>query len=88
MNIEHTPPMHYLTLGSSTTNYRHKWTLNDIRMLLYFQDELKTYISRVLDEENEKWIKGEEPSMEDDCYVSHEVFVIIQVTLYFKLCQN
>lgn len=42
------------------------------------KDELKTYISRVLDEENEKWIKGEEPSMEDDCYVSHEVFVIIQ----------
>lgn len=57
-------------------------------MLLYFQDELKTYISRVLDEEKEKWIKGEEPSMEDDCYVSHEVFVIIQVTLYFKLYQD
>lgn len=89
MNIEHTLPVHYLTLGlSTTTNYRHKWTLNDIRMLLYFQDELKTYISRVLDEENEKWIKGEEPSMEDDCYVSHEVFVIIQVTPYFKIYQN
>lgn len=45
-----------------------------------FQDELKTCISRVLDEENEKWIKGEEPSIEDNCYVSHEAFDIIQVT--------
>lgn len=73
--------MHHLSLGSSTTDCRQQVDTECIRMLLYFQEELKTYISRVLDEENEKWLKGEEPSMEDGCYVSHEVFVIIQVTL-------
>ncbi|XP_041669012.1 tumor necrosis factor alpha-induced protein 2-like isoform X2 [Cheilinus undulatus] len=43
------------------------------------QDELKTYIVRVLDEAEQKWTKGEEPTMEDGCFVSHVAYDIIQL---------
>lgn len=49
---------------------------------------MKTCIRRVLDEERDKWTNGGEPSVEDDCYVSHEAIDIIQVTLEHKLHQN
>lgn len=47
--------------------------------LICFQDELKTYIGRVLEEAKEKWSKGEEPTREDGCFVSPVAYDIIQV---------
>ncbi|KAM7376384.1 hypothetical protein PAMP_006125 [Pampus punctatissimus] len=43
------------------------------------QSELTTYISRVLEEAKQKWDKGQEPSREDDCYVSPVAYDIIQL---------
>nr|XP_046269277.1 tumor necrosis factor alpha-induced protein 2-like isoform X2 [Scatophagus argus]XP_046269278.1 tumor necrosis factor alpha-induced protein 2-like isoform X2 [Scatophagus argus] len=43
------------------------------------EEELTTYIGRVLDEAKEKWSKGEEPTREDDCYASPLAYDIIQV---------
>ncbi|KAM9354476.1 tumor necrosis factor alpha-induced protein 2 [Pholidichthys leucotaenia] len=43
------------------------------------QNELATYISRVMDEAKEKWDKGEGPSREDGCYTVHVAYDIIQI---------
>ncbi|XP_034531833.1 tumor necrosis factor alpha-induced protein 2-like isoform X2 [Notolabrus celidotus] len=43
------------------------------------QEELKTYISRVLKEAEQKWRQGEEPTREDGCFVSHVAYDIIQL---------
>ncbi|KAM9341656.1 tumor necrosis factor alpha-induced protein 2 isoform 2-T2 [Symphorus nematophorus] len=43
------------------------------------QDELTTYIGRVLEEAKEKWDKGEEPAREDGCFVSPVAYDIIQL---------
>ncbi|XP_044022203.1 tumor necrosis factor alpha-induced protein 2-like isoform X1 [Siniperca chuatsi] len=43
------------------------------------QDELTTYIGRVLDEAKQKWNKGEEPKREDGCFVSPVAYDIIQL---------
>ncbi|XP_035530467.1 tumor necrosis factor alpha-induced protein 2-like isoform X2 [Morone saxatilis] len=43
------------------------------------QEELTTYIGRVLEDAKEKWIKGEEPSREDGCFVSPVAYDIIQL---------
>ncbi|XP_058471653.1 tumor necrosis factor alpha-induced protein 2-like isoform X1 [Solea solea] len=42
------------------------------------QGELMTYVGRILEEEKRKWNNGEEPAMEDGCYVSHVAYDIIQ----------
>ncbi|AWP15985.1 putative tumor necrosis factor alpha-induced protein 2 [Scophthalmus maximus] len=42
------------------------------------QGELTTYISRVLDEANQMWDNGEEPTKEDGYYVSPVAYDIIQ----------
>lgn len=49
------------------------------------QDDLTTYIHRVLEEAKEKWNKGEEPTREDGCFVSPVAYDIIQVK---KQCGN
>ncbi|XP_074548372.1 tumor necrosis factor alpha-induced protein 2-like [Halichoeres trimaculatus] len=43
------------------------------------QEELNTYISRVLEEAEQKWRQGEEPAREDGCYVSDVAYDIIQL---------
>ncbi|XP_020505357.1 tumor necrosis factor alpha-induced protein 2 isoform X1 [Labrus bergylta] len=43
------------------------------------QEELQTYIVRVLDEAEQRWRKGEEPTREDGCFVSHVAYDIIQL---------
>ncbi|KAI3367095.1 hypothetical protein L3Q82_008160 [Scortum barcoo] len=43
------------------------------------QDELMTYIRRVLEQEKENWNKGEEPKREDGCFISHVAYDIIQL---------
>ncbi|XP_051241123.1 tumor necrosis factor alpha-induced protein 2-like isoform X2 [Dicentrarchus labrax] len=43
------------------------------------QEELTTYIGRVLEDAEEKWIKGEEPTREDGCFVSPVAYDIIQL---------
>lgn len=48
-------------------------------MLLCVQDELTTYVGRVLDGAKEKWSKGEEPTREDGCFVIPVAYDIIQV---------
>ncbi|XP_037602954.1 tumor necrosis factor alpha-induced protein 2 isoform X1 [Sebastes umbrosus] len=42
------------------------------------QEELTTYIGRVLEEAKQKWNKGEEPTTEDGCFVSPVAYDIIQ----------
>ncbi|XP_003962908.2 tumor necrosis factor alpha-induced protein 2 [Takifugu rubripes] len=42
------------------------------------QDELTSFIRRVLEEAKEKWSKGEEPTSEDGCFVSTVAYDIIQ----------
>ncbi|XP_036928402.1 tumor necrosis factor alpha-induced protein 2 isoform X1 [Acanthopagrus latus] len=42
------------------------------------QDELTTYVGRVLEEAKKKWSAGEEPTREDDCFVSPVAYDIIQ----------
>lgn len=42
------------------------------------QEELTTYIGRVLEEAKQKWNKGEEPTKEDGCFVSPVAYDIIQ----------
>ncbi|XP_045919634.1 tumor necrosis factor alpha-induced protein 2 isoform X2 [Micropterus dolomieu] len=42
------------------------------------QEELTTYIGRVLDEAKQRWIDGKEPAREDGCYVSPVAYDIIQ----------
>lgn len=46
---------------------------------LCLQDELTTYVGRVLEQAKEKWREGLEPTREDDCYVSTVAYDIIQV---------
>ncbi|XP_051812544.1 tumor necrosis factor alpha-induced protein 2 isoform X2 [Acanthochromis polyacanthus] len=41
------------------------------------QSELKTNLDNVLKEEKEKWTNGEEPSREDDCYISTVAYDVI-----------
>lgn len=53
--------------------------LNDSSMSLCVQDELTTYIGRVLEEAKQKWTDGEEPTREDGCFVSPVAYDIIQV---------
>lgn len=51
-------------------------------MLLFetcLQDELASFIRRILEEAKEKWSKGEEPTREDGCFVSPVAYDIIQV---------
>ncbi|XP_041809815.1 tumor necrosis factor alpha-induced protein 2-like isoform X2 [Chelmon rostratus] len=43
------------------------------------QDELTTYIGRVLEEAKQKWTDGEEPTREDGCFVSPVAYDIIQL---------
>lgn len=43
------------------------------------QDELTTCVGRVLEGAKEKWTKGEEPTREDNCFVSPVAYDIIQV---------
>ncbi|XP_073340549.1 tumor necrosis factor alpha-induced protein 2-like isoform X2 [Pagrus major] len=43
------------------------------------QDELTTYVGRVLEEAKEKWIKGEEPTREDGCFASPVAYDVIQL---------
>ena len=43
------------------------------------QDELTTYVGRVLEEAKKKWSAGEEPTREDDCFVSPVAYDVIQV---------
>lgn len=43
------------------------------------QDDLTSYIRRILEEAKEKWSKGEEPTREDGCFVSPVAYDIIQV---------
>lgn len=43
------------------------------------QDELMTYIGRVLEEAKQKWNEGEEPTREDGCFVSPVAYDIIQL---------
>lgn len=45
------------------------------------QSELTTYIGRVLDEEELRWIKGEEPRRDYGCYVSPVAIDIITVQI-------
>lgn len=52
---------------------------SDSSMLLCVQEELTTYIGRVLDEAKQRWIDGKEPAREDGCYVSPVAYDIIQV---------
>ncbi|XP_029317293.1 tumor necrosis factor alpha-induced protein 2 isoform X2 [Cottoperca gobio] len=40
---------------------------------------LATYIDRVLEEAKQKWIKGEEPTREDGCFVSPVAYDLIQL---------
>ncbi len=47
--------------------------------MLCVQDELTTYINRVLEEAKERWSEGEEPTREDGCFVSPVAYDIIQV---------
>lgn len=53
--------------------------LNDSSMCLCLQDELTTYVGRVLEQAKEKWKEGREPTREDGCYVSTVAYDIIQV---------
>lgn len=48
------------------------------------QDELTSYIRRILDEAKEKWSKGEEPAWEDGCFVSPVAYDIIQVKVELR----
>ncbi|XP_070776384.1 tumor necrosis factor alpha-induced protein 2 [Enoplosus armatus] len=43
------------------------------------QDELTTFIGRVLEEAKQKWNKGEEPTREDGCFFSPVAYDIIQL---------
>ncbi|KAM6969475.1 tumor necrosis factor alpha-induced protein 2 [Tautogolabrus adspersus] len=43
------------------------------------QEELQTYIVRVLEEAEQKWKNEEEPTREDGCFVSHVGYDIIQL---------
>lgn len=43
------------------------------------QDELTTYIGRVLEEAKERWDKGEMPKKEDGCFVGTVAYDVIQV---------
>ncbi|XP_070698095.1 tumor necrosis factor alpha-induced protein 2-like [Pempheris klunzingeri] len=43
------------------------------------QEELTTYVGRVLEEAKQKWNKGEEPTTEDGCFVSPVAYDIIQL---------
>ncbi|XP_068574118.1 tumor necrosis factor alpha-induced protein 2 isoform X2 [Cebidichthys violaceus] len=43
------------------------------------QEELTTYIGRVLEEAKQQWNKGEEPTREDGCFVSPVSYDIIQL---------
>lgn len=45
------------------------------------QEELKTYIVRVLNEAEEKWREGEEPTKENGCYVSDVARDIIELVI-------
>ncbi|XP_068608111.1 tumor necrosis factor alpha-induced protein 2-like [Brachionichthys hirsutus] len=42
------------------------------------QDELTTYIGRILEEEVARWRKGEEPKREDGCFFSPVAYDVIQ----------
>lgn len=46
---------------------------------LCVQDDLTTCIHHVLEEAEETWNKGEEPTTEDGCFVSTVAYDIIQV---------
>lgn len=43
------------------------------------QDELASFIHRILEEAKEKWSKGEEPAREDGCFTGTVAYDIIQV---------
>ncbi|XP_034715252.1 tumor necrosis factor alpha-induced protein 2 isoform X2 [Etheostoma cragini] len=43
------------------------------------QDDLTTYIKRILEDERQKWNRGEEPTRRDGCFVSTGAYDIIQV---------
>lgn len=53
--------------------------ISDSSMLLCVQEELTIYISRVLEQEKQKWSEGKEPTTEDGCFVSTVAYDIIQV---------
>lgn len=53
-------------------------------MLFCTQNELMTYIDRVLEEAKQKWNNGEEPIREDGCYVSPVAYDIIQVQYQYN----
>ncbi|XP_049595954.1 tumor necrosis factor alpha-induced protein 2 [Syngnathus scovelli] len=47
--------------------------------LICQQRELTTYVGRILDQAREAWTKGEEPPIEDECFVSPMAYDIIQI---------
>uniref|UniRef100_A0A8C4HGR3 Exocyst complex component Sec6 n=1 Tax=Dicentrarchus labrax TaxID=13489 RepID=A0A8C4HGR3_DICLA len=56
-----------------------QWVYYYTEILQKPQLELTTYIGRVLEDAEEKWIKGEEPTREDGCFVSPVAYDIIQL---------
>lgn len=62
------------------------FALNDSRLSLCVQDDLTTCIHHVLEEAEEKWNKGEEPTREDGCFVSTVAYDIIQVKKTVRRC--
>lgn len=68
--------------------YERLYVLTDSSMSLCVQDELTTFIGRVLEEAKQNWTKGEEPTREDGCFVSPVAYDIIQVPSIRRIQNN